>query len=187
MMCALYFLNFASFLMSPACPWPFQLCPMSHLASHRDQRLSSLQDPSLLLPWPGTPCLPLPAQAHLTLPCPVFFTHICHTCLFPSALDAHGCWPSSPQQSGALTPNTNFLIYTAAFPVCGVVPDHPPGTSHAVPLQGRLSPPPTHTHSLKVHFHPQASSTPRPSQARLLDALGLPALSFQTKFYYVFG
>ena len=93
--------NFASFLLSPACPWPFQLCPRSHSAPHRDQTLSSLQDS------PGTPCPPLLAQALLLVLSqnPSVPASFCPGCL--------GSFPCSPSRV-ALTPSGDSHIYPAA-------------------------------------------------------------------------
>ena len=93
--CALCSLNFASFHLSPACPWPFQLCPSSHSAPHRDQTLSSLQDPCMPLAWPGTPVSPF--LLRLSSDSPVFFCQN-PSVLFPSALDATGLPPAPPAE-----------------------------------------------------------------------------------------
>lgn len=60
--------RFCPFPLSPACPWPLQLCPRSHPAPHRDQRLSSLQDPSRCT-LPPSSCTDSPISL-----CPVFFS-----------------------------------------------------------------------------------------------------------------
>lgn len=70
-------LNFANFLLSPACPWPFQIGPKSHLEPpQRSKDSPASQDSSMLFPFPASPspsCLHGPSSHSPVRKSPAFF------------------------------------------------------------------------------------------------------------------